>query len=537
MAYIRKIKGKDGDVYSIEVKVFNKGDGQYHSKSMRWKPEPGMTPKQAEKQAIIVGYEFEQKIANDIDAVNGLDKVDYTFREYSEKWLERIKRDFSLNYYDRSKRVLKNINKSIGGYKLKEISPSILQNYFDKLNESKRRVATVVGKPNCKKVIESYGYSFNEIRNKKGIQTTSLVYLYNGRTVGEKWSEKFADVLGIPYEEIFDKTVEYRPYKWATIQEYRKTIRAILSCAKKARLIDVNFATSDYIDSPKKPKERIKVMNDEEAKKIYATLLNYKDIRIKTSMLVFLLTGFRRGEVAGLEWQDIDFENETISIERTVNYTPGFGIYEKDPKTVLSKRTITVPKILIEQLKEYKNWQDEYKEQMGDAYAPGDKVFTNLDGKLFNPDLYNTWLDKVLMEAGIKHYTLHSIRHTNITLQIAAGVPLVTVSARAGHARTSTTTDIYAHALKSTDRMASEKIEEIFDPNKVFEERVKDETIDITESKHYNDSIGCITNEETVSEFRKAKYEMKRLGFETYDEYLDYLEYMEKVHNKKVPEM
>ena len=145
MAYIRKIKGKDGDVYSIEVKVFNKGDGQYHSKSMRWKPEPGMTPKQAEKQAIIVGYEFEQKIANDIDAVNGLDKVDYTFREYSEKWLERIKRDFSLNYYDRSKRVLKNINKSIGGYKLKEISPSILQNYFDKLNESKRRVATVVG--------------------------------------------------------------------------------------------------------------------------------------------------------------------------------------------------------------------------------------------------------------------------------------------------------------------------------------------------------------------------------------------------------
>ena len=61
--------------------------------------------------------------------------------------------------------------------------------------------------------------------------------------------------------------------------------------------------------------------------------------------------------------------------------------------------------------------------------------------------------------------------------------------------------------------------------------------IDITESKHYNDSIGCITNEETVSEFRKAKYEMKRLGFETYDEYLDYLEYMEKVHNKKVPEM
>ena len=164
---------------------------------------------------------------------------------------------------------------------------------------------------------------------------------------------------------------------------------------------------------------------------------------------------------------------------------------------------------------------------MGDLYEDSDRVFTNLDGKLFNPDLYNTWLDKVLIEAGLKHYTLHSIRHTNITLQIAAGVPLVTVSARAGHARTSTTTDIYAHALKSTDKLASDKISEIFDPDKAFDERVKEEIIDVEAEK-----------ENDIASFKRIKAEMRRLGFTSFDEYYSYLEFMEKnKKKKKVSEM
>ena len=61
---------------------------------------------------------------------------------------------------------------------------------------------------------------------------------------------------------------------------------------------------------------------------------------------------------------------------------------------------------------------------------------------------------------------MHSLRHTNITMQIAAGVPLVTVSGRAGHARTSTTTDIYSHLLKSSDKTAAETLEQLFDSEK-----------------------------------------------------------------------
>jgi integrase len=74
-----------------------------------------------------------------------------------------------------------------------------------------------------------------------------------------------------------------------------------------------------------------------------------------------------------------------------------------------------------------------------------------------------TWVHKVCDAAGLPHRTVHSLRHTNITMQIAAGVPLVTVAGRAGYARTSTTTDIYSHFLKSSDRTAAEKLEQLFE--------------------------------------------------------------------------
>ncbi len=72
-------------------------------------------------------------------------------------------------------------------------------------------------------------------------------------------------------------------------------------------------------------------------------------------------------------------------------------------------------------------------------------------------------MKKICAAAGLSERTVHSLRHTNITMQIAAGVPIVTVAGRAGHARTSTTTDIYSHFLKTADRTAAQKIEEIFE--------------------------------------------------------------------------
>ena len=66
------------------------------------------------------------------------------------------------------------------------------------------------------------------------------------------------------------------------------------------------------------------------------------------------------------------------------------------------------------------------------------------------------------IEAGIKHFSVHSLRHTNITLQIMAGVPVTTVAGRAGHVKTSTTTDTYAYYIQSSDKSAAQTLNNIF---------------------------------------------------------------------------
>ncbi len=91
------------------------------------------------------------------------------------------------------------------------------------------------------------------------------------------------------------------------------------------------------------------------------------------------------------------------------------------------------------------------------------RLFITEFGDPIYPSTVEIWVDKVCQAAGLPHRTVHSLRHTNITMQIAAGVPLVTVSGRAGHARTSTTTDIYSHLLKSSDKTAAETPEQLFD--------------------------------------------------------------------------
>lgn len=191
---------------------------------------------------------------------------------------------------------------------------------------------------------------------------------------------------------------------------------------------------------------------------------------------------------------------------------------EKEPKTGTSKRTLAVPEVLIETLKEYREGQINRRAELGDYMLENDYLFTQENGKRLYQSTFTGWLNKMLREANIDHYSLHSLRHTNITLQIAAGVPIVTVSARAGHARTSTTSDIYAYALRSTDRLAADKLGSIFS-----DEQKPAETTNAPEP----DTLFDADEQAVMAEFKRMKSEMKRLGFETLEEYKEYLEFLE----------
>ena len=136
-----------------------------------------------------------------------------------------------------------------------------------------------------------------------------------------------------------------------------------------------------------------------------------------------------------------------------MQYLPDKGIFEGKTKTKSSERTMKLPQIAVEDLKQHRVKQLEQKLMVGDRWQDKGYIFTNSEGEPLKPDSVSSWFSKFIKAhpEELPPITLHSLRHTNATIQIAIGVPITTVSKRLGHTNTSTTGRIYAHAIKSAD--------------------------------------------------------------------------------------
>lgn len=423
-------------MYDIQVKFREPNTNQTIVKTTVWHPEYKMTDRQSERECALVAQKFENDVKQlYTGSVADIPDYNITVGQMADKWLERVHKDFSIAYYERGIKTIEWIKRYIGGYKIREVTPYVIQNFYDKLDREKRVIYTM------------------------------LVTALQGKQIGMEFARSISSVLGVKPEKLFDIQKTEQPYAAETIAKVKRATRCIFAMAKRQRLVDDNYASADFVSYGKKPKRDIKYLDDEQAKELFRVLMDYDDIRAKTAVLVALMTGLRRGEIAGLEWKDINFERHTLTVNRTGCYSKiAGGIFTKEPKTEGSVRRITISEVLVEMLKEYKVWYDEQRANWGDKWIDSDRLFVQEYGKPINPETVHFWLKKMLKNSGLPDVTLHSLRHTNITLQIAAGVPLTTVAGRAGHSRVSTTSDIYSHFIKTSDEAAAEALEDIFLP-------------------------------------------------------------------------
>ena len=137
------------------------------------------------------------------------------------------------------------------------------------------------------------------------------------------------------------------------------------------------------------------------------------------------------------------------------------GVFTKGTKTDSSVRSIKLPEQAFELLKEHRKWQRKKRIAMGDRWVDSDRIFAQDDGTPVHPDSITGWFHDFISRTDLPQISIHSLRHTNITLLLAAGIPLKTVSYRAGHAQTSTTANIYSHAIRTADEKAAEVLENI----------------------------------------------------------------------------
>lgn len=459
MATIRK----RGSSYQIRASSGYKGNGTQNTRSITWTPSPGMTQRQIEKQLTKISVEFETKVMHGQFMDSNM-----KFSEYAEIWLNRGlpsgERPLAPKTFNRYKDLLTRINEALGAIKLINLNPQHIRDFLSNLRESNIRL-------DCKynslgtlaMYLKAHGITGKELSISSGLGIQTVYSACRGNNVTYETACKISTSLNSSINSLFKK-VEVNDGKLSdkSILHYYRLITSILNSAvKDDGAIDSNPATK--VRPPKVKHDEVIFLSEIQARE-FVTLLEGEPIVFKTMMLILIYSGMRRSELCGLEWRDIDFCNNVITICRTSQYTPDRGIYVGSTKNSSSERTVKISDALKGILLNYKKWQDDYKLEIGDKWSEHNRIYISWDGNPGHPDTLTHQIEHFISKTSLPKIHLHSLRHTNATLMIAAGEDILTISHQLGHAQPSTTTNIYGHALENAKAKAAKAVENLLNP-------------------------------------------------------------------------
>lgn len=182
-----------------------------------------------------------------------------------------------------------------------------------------------------------------------------------------------------------------------------------------------------------KPKEK-EIYTVEEVKSILS-LLETEKFEYRMFFTLAIFSGFRWGELLGLEWKDVDWDNNIIAVRRTANYTSVSGNFTDTTKTKKSQRSIRFAPEIIELLRQYKTYQDENRAGIGSKWIDTDRIFTRRNGESMRTHTPYGWRKKFTAKNGLRFCAIHSLRHFHASFLIDSGVDLTTVSRELGTQR------------------------------------------------------------------------------------------------------
>ena len=241
-----------------------------------------------------------------------------------------------------------------------------------------------------------------------------------------------------------------------TIQKHYLVLSASLTKALKLQMINSN--PCQYVDTPKRSKHTTNILTVEEISSIYnrLNLDKYEDYILFLGMSLTIETGLRRGEMCGLQWSDIDFDNKILTCNNALIRQK--NIYTISTlKTESSYRQLPLSDNIIKLLKQHKKIQLENKVRYGEFYIHKNKfnnieydlIFTDESGKYLIPSRFLQRIKRLCKYCGIeKNIRWHDLRHSNATLLLKLGVSMKVIQERLGHSIMQTTSDTYAHVTK-----------------------------------------------------------------------------------------
>lgn len=318
---------KRGNTYTIRSSLGYDVTGKQIQKYTTWKPEPGMTDKQVEKELERQKVLFDEKCRTG-SCLNGSMK----FQTFAEYWLtehaEKQLRPTTINGY---KDMLKKIYPAIGHIRLEKIRPNHLLEFYSNLGEGGiRENKKYVPSVDMRAYLEKINMKQVELIRKSGVCYDVISSVYKGKRINESSAIKISAALNVPLGSIFNSVDgNDKPLAQKTILHYHRLISSILEKAVKWQVIISN--PCERVEAPKVERKEARYLDDVQAVKLLECLES-EPLQYKTMVTLLLYSGMRRGELCGLEWSDVDYENCIIDINKSSLYLAELGVYEDTTK-------------------------------------------------------------------------------------------------------------------------------------------------------------------------------------------------------------
>jgi integrase len=215
-----------------------------------------------------------------------------------------------------------------------------------------------------------------------------------------------------------------------TIGHAHRVLSKALRDATENEIIGKNVASTKA--APKVPDDEMVIVQDGPA---FIEMLR-TSVRLHVPAMVSLFTGMRLGEVLALRWARVNLEAGIIKVREALERTKAHGIRFKPPKSKAGRRDITLPDLLIELLREHRKAQLELRLKLGAGRLPDVALlFGDIEGNPPSPNALSAAWSDFAERIGMPAVTFHALRHTHASQLIDAGVDIVTISKRLGHAK------------------------------------------------------------------------------------------------------
>ncbi|WP_443975229.1 site-specific integrase [[Ruminococcus] torques] len=299
-------------------------------------------------------------------------------------------------------------------------------------------------------VLKESQYIFYQYSRRKMIDVLYGMLLPN---IDEKIKLKFVSTDYL--NELLDKVAKY--CKSAGFKS-RETLYIAMKDAQFLRLIDNNpvKATKTY----PRPKRKITVLNKSQTR---CFLTAAKERNWFLEIILGLYCGLRKGEILGLKFDDFDFEERTVTVQRQLvaDIETKEGTYEiikyqsilRDPKSESGKRRLKVPEIILVEVERRKDRIQLLKERMGEDFQDQNFISCQKNGNPRGLCSLNTEIRRLCERNGLPHITVHGLRHMYATILAERGVPLTKISALLGHHSVHTTFEFYLEVIEGGNQI------------------------------------------------------------------------------------